>query len=365
MISRITFENFRGFQCLDLQNLSRVNLVVGKNNAGKTSFLEGITLVYAPEKIVDMPRLFRVQAGSDETRYFSWLKNKNGKESKISLYLGNDAPLLSLGISSKENTTYFEFVNEDEMLENDEFCVINNGRRSVGLSIGNRFYYIKYPEQFNKLLIDEHKEMINADEFISFINNSEFSLDMSDLLLSLISTEHYPHDFVVGQFGKAIRQKNGEEQIESILKKIDPRIRKIRVDPAEDGNQIVVDIGLDEMIPLTQAGQGIYRLVTILSELIGEKPQVCLIDEIENGIHHTSLKTLWAGIAEIAEQLDIQIFATTHSHECIEAAHEVYSERENYDFSIVQLFRLESEIQGRVLDKEDIEVAVESDIELR
>jgi AAA15 family ATPase/GTPase len=354
MISRITFENFRGFQCLDLQNLNRVNLVVGKNNAGKTSLLEGITLVYAPEKIIDMPKLFRMQAGSDEKRYFTWLKNKNGKDTKISI----DNPKLLLDIKSKNGKTYFE----------SEKHKISLGERENRIELFQLESIRKEPTPSSAggfiLTIDiKNKSNYALNKFQ--LKQTKDLLKRTDLLLSLLSTEHYSPEHIVGQFGKAIRQKNGEEQIEAILKKVDPRIRKIRVDPAEDGNQIVVDIGLDEMIPLTQAGQGIYRLVTILSELIGEKPKVCLIDEIENGIHHTSLKTLWAGIAEIAEQLDIQVFATTHSHECIEAAHEVYSERENYDFSIVQLFRLESEIQGRVLGKEDIEIAVDSDIELR
>ena len=55
---------------------------------------------------------------------------------------------------------------------------------------------------------------------------------------------------------------------------------------------MIVDIGLSELVPISQTGQGIYRLVTILADIIGEKPDVVLIDEIENGLHHVRDVTL-------------------------------------------------------------------------
>lgn len=127
----------------------------------------------------------------------------------------------------------------------------------------------------------------------------------------------------------------------------------------------MVDLGLSEMLPVSQVGQGIYRLIAILSELIGEKPDVCIIDEIENGIHHSMLKQVWTGLAVAAQSLDVQVFATTHSQECIEAAHEAFSKRDSYDFRIVQLFRVEGAVQGRVLDQELIEAALSGRIDLR
>ena len=48
-----------------------------------------------------------------------------------------------------------------------------------------------------------------------------------------------------------------------------------------------MDIGLSELLPLAQVGQGVYRLATILADIIGENTAVLLIDEIENGLHHS------------------------------------------------------------------------------
>jgi AAA15 family ATPase/GTPase len=112
-------------------------------------------------------------------------------------------------------------------------------------------------------------------------------------------------------------------------------------------------------------GQGVQRLVAIFSEVIGDKPGVALVDEIENGVHHAVHETVWAGLAAMAEKLEVQVFATTHSEECLEAAHRAFAKRPNYDFSVIRLFRVESGPQGRVLDRKHIEAALAGDIDLR
>ncbi len=45
MFKSIKIENFRCFQSFELQQLGRVNLLVGKNNSGKTSILEAIQIL--------------------------------------------------------------------------------------------------------------------------------------------------------------------------------------------------------------------------------------------------------------------------------------------------------------------------------
>ena len=175
---------------------------------------------------------------------------------------------------------------------------------------------------------------------------------------------------LVQAFDQAVRHRDGEDTIERLLRAVDGRVRKIRVRaPVGEEPLIEVDMGLSERIPLAQVGQGMSRLVAMFSEILGEKPEVCLIDEIENGIHHSMLRQIWQGIAVAAAQLDVQVFATTHSHECILAAHEAFAATSDYDFGIVQLFRIEKEgdsgVQGRVLDQKLIEAAIAGEIDLR
>jgi AAA15 family ATPase/GTPase len=112
-------------------------------------------------------------------------------------------------------------------------------------------------------------------------------------------------------------------------------------------------------------GQGFNRLLDIYSEIIAAEAKVLLIDEIENGLHHATLSTVWRGLLLAAREVEVQIFATTHSLECIRAAHEAMSEQPNYDLTVIQLFRLPQGIEGRVLDREHIEAAMAGEIDLR
>ena len=63
------------------------------------------------------------------------------------------------------------------------------------------------------------------------------------------------------------------------------------------------------------------------------------IDEVENGIHYSVQTDVWKGIGLVARELDIQVFATTHSYEMIEAAHEAFRDDDPYEFRFHRLNR--------------------------
>jgi predicted ATPase len=320
MINELTLSNFRGFGSLELKGLKRVNLIVGHNNTGKTSLLEGVLLVSDPNRLVQLPATFRPSYGNEHLRYFRWLI-KDGSNDQETI-LSRDANKVSEGymiLLSRPNRPF-------NPSKSGFTGPINN-------SVGSYFIY--------------SKETRPA------------------LICRTISIQHRELGSLVPLIGKAYRKKNGEETLQKILADVDPRIKKVRIDPGEDGNQIIVDIGLSELVPLSQVGQGVYRVTAILADIIGESPDILLIDEIENGLHHSVMAQVWAGLAAIAENLNVQIFATTHSGECLQAAHKAFQKRETYDLAVIQLFRNDSGAQGRVLDQEHIKAAVAEDIELR
>ncbi|MBR8836809.1 MAG: AAA family ATPase [Stigonema ocellatum SAG 48.90 = DSM 106950] len=45
MLRTLRIENFRCFQAFELQQLGKLNLLVGTNNSGKTSILEAVQLL--------------------------------------------------------------------------------------------------------------------------------------------------------------------------------------------------------------------------------------------------------------------------------------------------------------------------------
>ena len=82
------------------------------------------------------------------------------------------------------------------------------------------------------------------------------------------------------------------------------------------------DIGLSELVPLSAMGEGMTQIARLVLAIASVPDGVVLVDEVENGIHHSVLPDVWRAIDEAAKQFHTQIFATTHSFECIEAAHQ-------------------------------------------
>ncbi len=317
MFAALEIENFRGFGKLALEDLGRVNLVVGKNNTGKTSLLEAINLLARPKAIEILPGLFRANAGRVGDRFYGWLVRD-----------GAEAASLAARVEGVERR------------------VVLSTRDASAVGAGN-------------LVQDWDRgplRMYRSDIF--------FQPDAS-LVVHAVSVQHRGPDSMVDAFAEAVRAPADERQMEALLASVDPRIKSVRLDAIEEKPFIVVDIGLSSRVPLSQAGQGIYRLVAIFSELLGSKPRICFIDEIENGIHYSALPAVWRGIAEVAARLDIQIFATTHSRECLIAAHEVFASRPTYDLRVVQLYRIGDAAGGRVLDAAHVQAAIDAEIEVR
>jgi AAA15 family ATPase/GTPase len=90
-----------------------------------------------------------------------------------------------------------------------------------------------------------------------------------------------------------------------------------------------------------------------------------LIDEVDNGLHYSHLPQIGAAIAQSAKQFHVQVFATTHSKECIIAAHSAFSQSFDYDFSLHRLEQMDGGIRVVTYDKEALEAAIDTGFEVR
>jgi AAA15 family ATPase/GTPase len=162
-----------------------------------------------------------------------------------------------------------------------------------------------------------------------------------------------------------VLKAGGEERLEGLLRKIEPRLKTIRSIKPHGAALIYVDMGLKEKIPAVHFGQGFIRLLSIYSELIASGKKVLLIDEVENGLHHSVITEIWRGLLNAAQQEDVQVFATTHSYECIKAAHAAFAETMDYDFALHRLEELNGSITVTTYDKDTLETSLASNFEIR
>jgi len=155
------------------------------------------------------------------------------------------------------------------------------------------------------------------------------------------------------------------EQFVSALQIIEPRLTSVAA--VLEGDQTVVygDVGKSELVPLWLLGGGINHLAHIVLAILEERQRVVLVDEIENGIYHSVLPDMWRVIAHAARESDCQVFATTHSRECVAAAHQVFSESFDYDLSVMRLEASNGHVNVIHYDRDTLEATIESDFEVR
>jgi AAA15 family ATPase/GTPase len=317
VITGLDIKNFRGFKSLSLDSLKRVNVIVGQNNTGKTGLLEALALLLwePPQNCGNLPNLFRTSGGDWNENFWKWICfNKDSKNNVEIRAKFNDQPEFGVGLANPPGMPQGAFRHIGKL---GSMALLSFGQRDTALF--KPAVFSTYPT-----------------------NPKQDALDYNRVVL--------------------LRKK---KQVEALLTKIEPKLHAIET--LQTGNEplLYADIGLREMIPVTQMGQGFNRLLDLYSEILVADAKALLIDEVENGIHHSVLNTIWRGLANAASDTDVQIFATTHSLECIRSAHEVFADSPSYDLSVIQLFRLPEGIQGRVLDRKHIQAAMAGEIDLR
>ena len=166
------------------------------------------------------------------------------------------------------------------------------------------------------------------------------------------------------RFGK-LETKKQLNILTETLKIVDPRIDSLSLIVIGETPLIHADIGMDRFIPLAFMGDGMSRLASIVLAIVNSPNGVVLIDEIENGLHHSILHKVWQAIGKVARMFNTQVFATTHSMECVVAAHEAFVKSGPYDFSLHRLERINETIHDVTYDKETLGAAIEMGFEVR
>jgi AAA15 family ATPase/GTPase len=108
----------------------------------------------------------------------------------------------------------------------------------------------------------------------------------------------------------------------------------------------------------------VNRLLGIVLALVNATDGLLLIDEIESGLHYSIQPEMWQLVFRIASELNIQVFATTHSKDCIEAFQKVASKHPK-EGVLIRLGRKNDDIVASVFEEEDLEIAIEQDVEVR
>ena len=158
-----------------------------------------------------------------------------------------------------------------------------------------------------------------------------------------------------------------EDLLLNALKIIDENIENIKFkDEYEDIKKVFLLKKQEEFIPLNYMGDGFKRIFYIVLKMLSLRGKRILIDEIEIGVHYSKMKHFWVNIFKVCKELDVQLFATTHSEECIEAYVEASKETNEKDIRLIRLQEnKDKSIKAICYPFETVEYFVESNTEER
>ncbi len=123
--------------------------------------------------------------------------------------------------------------------------------------------------------------------------------------------------------------------------------------------------GREGPVPIKTMGDGMNRLFGLGMALACAKDGILLVDEIENGIHWSVLSEVWKFVVKVAKRLNVQVFTTTHSNDCLKAFQMGMKGDSDMDGVAVRIERKNGEFSAEIFDEKRLAVIVKEAIEIR
>ena len=360
MYESFEVRNFRCFRELTIAELERVNLIAGVNNVGKTALLEAMFLhcgAYNPTLALRLNAFRGIEAV--KIKFGQWIEPPW------------DSLFHQFNVSKS-----MELVGENTV----------TGRRSLRLNVVRDPSELSSIAQFSGSAPDVSEGILSSSEIAKVLKleyeegerhgSSYMILDRKGIRAEPIppvppfpaffqgARMRVPFPDEAERFGN-LEIRGQQDVLLQVLRLIEPRLSRLAMVVVAGEPMLHGDIGIGRLVPLPVMGEGMVRLASLVLH-IGNAPNgVVLVDEIENGLHHSILPKVWRAIGEVAREFNTQVFATTHSRECIVAAHKAFAESDVYDFRLHRLEGTKEGIRAVTYDQETLEAAIETDLEVR
>jgi hypothetical protein len=349
---------FTGFRCLprfSLEGLTRVNLVVGANNVGKSAVLEGAQILLNKDTgsamaSVSLRRREMVveestnQGLPDVRHLFHGHQIHQGAQFRIEAEAG----------SSRRHV---------------EALVAQGADIDLKQGIPRLPINLRDAPKVQTLLIDRAPKAEVGLFPLSGKGGLVWAPSAS--MDTLLATPEPPVRVMAGemrsttlfQLWEQVALTPEEAQVIEAVRIIESEMERIALIAPMSGYAKLRN--RDERLPLTGMGDGFHRLLILALELVAARGGYLLIDEIDIGLHYSIMTRLWQLIIEAARRLDVQVLATSHSLDCLRGLARWVGEHPEFAEE-VSLHRLERQAETSIrFSGKEIVVAVEHEMELR
>lgn len=316
-LTKIEIKQFKCFSDLKATGFKRVNLIGGKNNVGKTAFMEASYI--------------NVHGASVD---FLIAKLTNIKFMRESANLiGNHLDTQSL----LDSTKHFHV-----------FSNVNQITYALKEGDARKEYTIKINSDSESIIYNDDAAFHLGFHGDSFIDNA------------FINSCGWSNNNLIDSY-KAIQVNDKENELNNAVHEFDSSIESFKV--IGDKPQCKVN---NKYRDITEFGDGLKHYISIICALYACENGYLFVDEIDNGIHYTQLDRLWTLIFELSKKANCQIFATTHSKEMLESFARVAKKLDEQDISYTTLVKnKQHEIVAVTRDYEMLLDSIEQEREVR
>lgn len=374
MIGRLELVNYRGFEHYTLAGLARVNLLVGKNNSGKTSILEAVDLL-ATEGDLDVLKRIARRRGEDLT-----LPNEDGG-----------------GTSAAIDVSHFFHGRQIEV--GTKFVIIaDNQKEQLVFKIAT--VNVKTNEvSFTNQRTDFDPFGVSMNLFVSMMKTTEhkaletlkLAFQMSEEGVIDLGYRYRQRSASKNQASKAcfvgedsldraamsgmwnhVMIEGMENDVVNAMRIVDPKVSSVAFLSEEKFNEnsskggiLVGYEGSKRRYPLGSLGEGMRRMLATALALAMAQDGILLIDEVDTGLHYSIMGDMWVLLIKTAIEKNIQVFVTTHSFDCVRGLDLICRRRPELAGE-VSLQKIDTGLNFSVsLDAREIKIAVDQEIEVR
>jgi energy-coupling factor transporter ATP-binding protein EcfA2 len=340
-LDSVAIDGFRGLRNLRLDDLGLINILVGKNDSGKTSVLEALSILCNPLDPLEWAWMVyrRDFGGLDESRLQSlqWCFPQTGKladpdfhfDGACSMSCDGSFPLRKLEVSCRDVVAGLDFQRDREESSKPE----KQDRLLPGIL---------------NAVNDEPDQGVEIEHVIEWVDGElETIRDRFWERLPIYPVRHVhdkrvkvqsltPYSYQINQVQVRSHSwlqfdPDSRSSILDLIREFDPDVRDIKVASMRGIRPaIYLDHRRLGAAPMSIFGDGLRRAVLLASTLLNLKDGgILLIDEMEAGIHVRALQRVFAWLTKAARKLRVQIVATTHSLEAVDGI--VVSNKDSID----------------------------------
>ena len=362
-LPNLSIKGFRGLNEITFPRLGRITLFAGRNSVGKTTVLEAVHLFAARGRLFAIESMLRKRGevvvsksdNGDETLHpeldYLFYGRQNSAESVISIGSTKGDGQLRMEITSPS----LEFLRKFGFSHDKEY---------PGIDIG--VFRTEFNGVTNELPLSDPD--VQSRGRMYFGMNDEYPQGIQCEFLG----PNLSDDEFLAQRWDNIALTDNEEIVTQALNLIfDNRVERVAViggSSSKNYRRVVVRMmGGENPVPLRSLGDGAMRLFTVAVTLAVCRNGFLLIDEAENGLHFSIHRDFWKMVLKTAQKNNIQVFATTHSSDCVKGFEQAISEdkEEEVPGIVISIRRRDGRLRAIEYAESKLKVTTEQNIELR